>query len=162
VGRTTKLSPEARREAIAKGVSEGFAKGDSLPAIRRSLAASLGGDPSLYLGTADPVYYRLLGEATPLTRANGSPLLDAKGKATTSVVRSAVRRRRDEGVRWNVLAASLGAALGLGSPVSDAEAKRLYAAAGGDLEASYVGRGTRIGAPATYSSEPVETDARVA
>lgn len=160
VPRSKTLSPEARREAIRSAVAEGFAKGDSLPAIRRSLSASLGGSPSLYLGTADPVYYRLVGEATPLLRANGSPLLDSKGKATTSVVRAAVRRRRDEGVRWSVLAASLGVALGLSAPVSEAEAKRLYASAGGDLEASYVGRGTRVGAPATYSAEPVETDAR--
>lgn len=149
-----------RKEKIERLVSSEFAKGTPLPAIRRLAAKKIGGTPDLYLGTVDPVYYRLLGASEPLVRANGDPLLDAKGKATTSTVRSSVRRRRDAGGRlgrWNVLASSLSAALG--RKVSEPETKRLYSAAGGDLDASYTGRGTRVGAPATYEVEPVETEA---
>lgn len=139
------LAPADRRAAIAKTVASEFAKGTALPAVRKILAATLGGSPSLYLGTADPVYYRLLGLSTPLADGKGT-LLPAD--AAPRVLRAAVKRRRDSGVRWNVLAASIEATTG--RRTSDDEAKALYAKAGGDLDASYTGRGTRVGAPSTY------------
>lgn len=142
------LSPDARRLAIAVFVGTGFEAGTSLPEIRKGLAKKLGGSPSLYLGTADPVYYRLLGLSTPLVDGKGKRLSD---KATPAVLRSAVRRRRDSGVRWNVLAASIEATTG--RRTSESEAKSLYAKAGGDLDSSYTGRGTRVGAPTTYADE---------
>lgn len=149
---STTLSPEARRAKIAATVAKLYAEGIALPAIRKALAKALGGSPSLYLGTADPVYYRLVGLDSPLTDGKGKPLSDPK----PAVLRSAVRRRRDSGVRWNVLAASIEATTG--RRASEAEAKALYAKAGGDLDASYVGRGTRIGAPTTYADEAVAAE----
>lgn len=148
------LSPEARRTKIGETVAKLYAKGTSLPEIRKALAKALGGTASLYLGTADPVYYRLVGL--------DSPLVDGKGKrlpatASASVLRSAVRRRRDLGVRWDVLAASIEATIG--RRVSNPEAKALYAKAGGDLEASYAGRGTRVAAPATYADPALAPEA---
>ena len=145
MGTTKTLSPEARRAKIAAVVAREYAKGTALPAVRKILAKTLGGDPSLYLGTADPVYYRLAGLARPLSDAKGKPLAKT---AKPAAIRAAVRRRRDEGVRWETLAASAEATLG--RKVSVPEAKALYAKAGGDLDASYAGRGTRVGAPATY------------
>jgi hypothetical protein len=147
------LSPEARREAIRATVEVEYEKGTALPAVRRILAETLGGDADLYLGTADPVYYRLAGLANPLSDPKGSPL-----SATPSAVslRTAVRRRRDAGVRWETLAASTEATLG--RPVSVREAKALYAKGGGDREASYVGRGTRRGAPKTLPDAAVAVE----
>jgi hypothetical protein len=146
---TRTLSPNERREAIRATVAAEYAKGTTLPEVRRILAATLGGAPSLYLGTADPIYYYLAGIEEPLSDSKGNALLSPDGKIDARVLRSAVRRRRDRGVRWETLAASIVATLG--RPVSTAEAKALYAKAGGDLDSSYVGRGTRIGAPATYA-----------
>lgn len=133
-----------RNEKIRKTVEKEYEKGTALPAVRKILAAKLGGDPSLYLGTADPIFYRLAGLASPLEIA---PAKTEKGLASN--LAKAIRKRRDAGVRWETVAASAEAAIG--RRVSTPEAKRLYAKAGGDLAASYAGRGTRVGAPATYA-----------
>jgi hypothetical protein len=148
------LSPEARAAAIRKLVTAEFAKGTALPVVRKKLAAKLGGIGADYLGTADPVYYRLAGLATPLTDGKGKPL---GATPTVSVLRSAVRRRRDSGVRWETLAASAEASLG--RTVSKREVLGLYVAAGGDPEASYVGRGTRRAAPKTRGAAEVAVEA---
>lgn len=138
-----------RTEKIAKIVGEEFEKGTALPEVRRILAKRLGGSPSLYLGTADPVYYRLAGLASPLSLAKGTKATLADG-TPSAALRRAVRVRRDSGVRWETLAASTEALLG--RKVGKAEVVALYENAGGDLAASYVGRGTRVGAPKTYAN----------
>ena len=134
----TKKKTETRGEAIRRIATAEYEKGTSLPDARRVVAKALGGAPSLYLGTVDPVFFRLAGLANPLP---ASAAKSARGLAV------AIRRRRDEGVRWETVAASAEATLG--RRVSVAEAKTLYAKGGGDLEASYAGRGTRIAAPKT-------------
>jgi hypothetical protein len=104
-------------------------------------------------GIVDPVYFRKNGEA--------APLVFARGKATPAAIRNAVRKRRDaRGTlsRWDSLAASLSVALD-GARVSEAAVKRYYEEAGGDLDLSYSGRGTRVGATGTRESETVEIDA---
>lgn len=138
---------EDRTARIAKIVGAEFEKGTALPAVRKLLAKKLGGAPSLYLGTADPVYYRLAGLARPIALPKGSKAETADGKPSAALA-SAVRARRDEGVRWETLAASTEALLG--RKVSISETKTLYARKG-DLDASYTGRGTRVGAPKTYA-----------
>lgn len=149
-------SDSARRLAFEKAVAEAFAKGkvssaaDARKAIAaRAAKAGENASPAAYYGF-DGIYFRLAGLASPLLRADGSALLDAKGKVSASVLRAAVARRRDSGVRWETLAASIEAATN--SPVSVADAKALYAASGREPTASYVGRGTRAGAPATRVS----------
>lgn len=145
----TTTNPADRRKKIAKKVADLYAKGIELPEIRKALAKALGGDPSLYLGTADPIYYRLVGLDSPLTDGKGAILIGTDEKPIpAAVLRSAVRRRRDLGTRWAVLAASIESSTG--RRASEAETKALYAKAGGDLDSSYVGRGTRVGAVATY------------
>ena len=92
-------------------------------------------------GIVDPVYFELRGRDNPL------PLRAKTEKAAAA----AIRKRRDAGGplgRWESVAASASEALG--RPVSVATAKALYATGGGDLDSSYVGRGTRAGAPGTY------------
>lgn len=155
MGRKKNETPkETRAEAIARIVAEEFANGVALPAVRRILAETLGGTPNLYLGTADPRYYRLAGLADPLPAApKGRPYAKADGTASASLAR-AIRVRRDRGVRWETLAASVEAATGVRYSLGVVRA--LYAAGGGDLESSYVGRGTRIGAPATYADATAE------
>lgn len=148
MGATT--NPDERRKKIAAKVASLYAKGTALPEIRKALAKTLGGDPSLYLGTADPIYYRLSGLDAPLLDGKGNVLIGTDEKPVpAAVLRAAVRRRRDLGTRWAVLAASIEATTG--RRASEAEAKALYAKAGGDLDSSYVGRGTRVGATATYA-----------
>lgn len=158
MGTTRKpLEGSARREAIAKIVGAEYAKGTKLPDVRKILAKTLGGEANLYLGTADPVYYRLSGLDSPLTDAKGKPLAsDAK----PPVLRAAVKRRRDSGVRWNVLSASIEATVG--RRVSETETKTLYAKAGGDLATSYAGRGTREGAPATREDAALAVEGKTA
>jgi hypothetical protein len=155
MARTTKTETpvETRGETIARTVSEEFAKGTALAAVRRILAGILGGDPSTFLGTADPIYYRLAGLASPLS--TGKVAASTKTGEPSAALRVALRKRRDSGVRWETVAASAEATLG--RRVTVAEAKALYARAGGDLSSSYAGRGTRVGAPATYAA----TDAAV-
>lgn len=152
----------ARAARIAETVGKLYSEGVALPEIRKALAADpkLGGTPSLYLGTADPIYYRLVGLANPLSYANGKPLAGADAKPESAAFRKALRRRRDSGVRWNVLAASAEATSGL--RISETVAKRLYAKAGGDLASSYVGRGTRVGAPTTYGAPEAAVEGKSA
>jgi|KBSMisStaDraftv2_1062788.scaffolds.fasta_scaffold261157_1 hypothetical protein len=93
-------------------------------------------------GVVDPVYFELRGRENPLA-------LRAK---TEKAVAGAIRKRRDAGGplgRWESVASAASEALG--RPVSVATAKALYSTGGGDLDASYVGRGTRAGAPGTYA-----------
>lgn len=93
-------------------------------------------------GIVDPVYFDKNGRAFPL------PAAAAKTARSLAV---AIRKRRDGGGtlgRWESVASA--ASETLARPVSVAEAKRLYAKGGGDLETSYTGRGTRVGAPGTY------------
>lgn len=144
-----------RNEKIRKTVEREYGKGTPLPAVRKILAKTLGGDASLYLGTADPIYYRLAGLADPL------PALSGKTEAgRASSLAKAIRKRRDAGVRWETVAASAEATLG--RRVSLPEAKRLYAKGGGDLASSYAGRGTRVGAPKTYADLAVAPEAAAA
>jgi hypothetical protein len=136
---------ETRSEALDRIAAEGFDAGLSLPDTRKLAAKKLGGTPNLYLGTIDPRYYRLAGLATPLPDAPASkPYVLRDGKLSASLAR-AVRVRRDEGVRWNVLAASVEATVG--RRVSETVLRGLYAKGGGDLATSYAGRGTLAGVP---------------
>lgn len=152
-------SENARRSAFVAAVEKPFAAGkiasaaDARKAIAK-VAATYGesADPASYYGF-DGIYFRLVGLATPLLRADGSPLLDASEKVAANVLRAAVARRRDSGVRWETLAASTESATG--TPVSVSDVRGLYAAAGKDPEASYVGRGTRRGAPSTRVASSV-------
>lgn len=137
------VSRAARLDSL---VSEAFAAGLSLPDTRKRAASEIGGTPSLYLGTVDPRYYRLKGLSTPLPP--NSKYLAANGTPTATLARAVAKRRKD-GVRWNVLSASVEAATG--KAFSESAVRALAAKGGVDLEASYVGRGTRVGAPATYS-----------
>jgi hypothetical protein len=153
VGATT----EDRAAKIAKTVAREYAKGTALAAVRKILAKTLGGTPDLYLGTADPVYYRLVGLDSPLTDGRGAILVGTDEKPIPArVLASAVRRRRDSGVRWNVLAASVEASTGRRTSIP--ETKTLYEKGSGDLDSSYVGRGTRKGAPATYEDLAVAAE----
>ncbi len=129
---------ENRGEKIRALATTEYEKGTPLPEARRIVAKKLGGAPSLYLGTVDPVYFRLAGLVNPL------PATASKSARSLAV---AIRKRRDSGVRWETVAASAEATLD--RRVSVAEAKALYAKGGGDLDSSYVGRGTRIAAPKT-------------
>jgi hypothetical protein len=98
---------------------------------KREIAAKVGRPVE---GIVDPVYFRENGLANPIEAKS------AKGLA------SALRKRRDGGGtlgRWESVAAS--------AAVSVAVAKALYSKGGGDLDSSYTGRGTRVGAPKTYS-----------
>lgn len=75
------------------------------------------------------VYWRLAGEADPIP-----------GKSPTAR-RNALVRRRASGVRFEILAGSLGASLG--RRVSVSEIRRLLSEGGLDPDTSYSGRGTR-------------------
>jgi len=134
---------EDRSSYLARAVGALYGAGIALPATRKAIALALGEDPSGngLLGSVDPIYYRLAGLSSPL------PVSGKTEKARASSLAKALRKRRDAGVRWEVLRGSAEAAIG--RRVSDAEAKALYATAGGDLDASYAGRGTRIAAPKT-------------
>lgn len=145
------LTGEARAARIAATVAKEFGKGTSLAETRKVLAKdpTLGaGEASRFLGTADPIYYRLAGLAAPLVLAKGAKPETADGTASAALAK-AVRVRRDAGVRWETLAASIEATIG--RRVSVPEARRLYEKGKGDLSSSYAGRGTRRGAPATYA-----------
>jgi hypothetical protein len=126
-----------------------------LPAeAKRAISEKTGIPVSRLASLVDPVYFRENGIRNPL------PASAAKSAAS---LRSAVRKRRDAGGtlgRWESLAASASATLG--RPVSEAAVRALYADAGGDLAASYVGRGTRIAAPKTRESETAEVDTTLA
>lgn len=79
------------------------------------------------------------------------------GLPTTASVARAVRKARDAATRsndpkattlgrWGILRYRVSAGLGI-EPYSEATIKRLYAAGGGDLDSSYLGVGTKDGAP---------------
>lgn len=147
-----KTKNETRGSYLSRAVAKLYSAGLALPATRRAIALSLGetADGTGLLGTVDPIYYRLVGLDLPLVGRDG------KTPKTPSALRAAVRRRRDSGVRWEVLAGSLEATTGV--RCSKTDAKTIYSKAGGDLEASYAGRGTRVAAPKTYAAD-AETNA---
>lgn len=142
---------ETRGEKIRRIASDEYAKGTTLPDARRAAAKKLGGTAASYLGTVDPVYFRLAGLADPL------PASAAKSARSLAV---AIRKRRDAGVRWETVAASAEATLG--RKVSTVETKALYAKGGGDLDSSYAGRGTRVAAPKTYADEALAAEVATA
>lgn len=82
------------------------------------------------------VYWRLEGETS-----ERSELAKIRNAKTPNGRRSALVAARRSGVRFEILAGSLGAALG--RKVSVAEIRTLLAAGGVDPDASYTGRGTR-------------------
>jgi hypothetical protein len=97
------------------------------------------------------VFYAENGKRAPLAF---SRISKKNGLPTAAAAASAVRKRRDEGGRlgrWEVIRYSYAAGAGIAPDArpSDAAIKALYAAAGGDLDRSYTGRGTRAGATAT-------------
>jgi hypothetical protein len=111
------------------------------------------------VGLVAEVYYRENGTRAPLAIRVGK-----SGRPTEKAVATAVRKRRDARGRlgrWEVLAYSLATALDLAERPSVGVVKAYYDAAGGDRAASYTGRGTRVGAPATRASATAEiaTDA---
>ena len=97
------------------------------------------------------VYYVENGTRSPLS---------LPANATPKSLASAIRKARDAGgrlSRWEVLAVR--ASVALGRPVSEPAVRALYAKGGGDLAASYVGRGTRVAAPKTREDETAEVEA---
>lgn len=156
MGRATKKTTETRAAAIERIVLREYEAGTTLPATRKVLAEELGGTPNLFLGTADPRYYRLVGLSSPLSLPAKTKPETKDGKPSAALA-TAVRKRRDDGVRWEVLAASYEATTG--KRISVAALRALYARGGGEIESSYVGRGTRIGAPATYEDPGAEARA---
>lgn len=127
-------------EAVRKLAAVEYAAGTPLPEAIRKLDRKAG-RPTI--GLVSPVYWRLAGSADPIP-----------GK-TPKARRSALVRRRKSGVRFEVLAASLGTALGRNVPV--AEVKRLLADGGLDPETSYAGRGTRKSAAGEAARTVVST-----
>jgi hypothetical protein len=121
--------------------------------LYREVAASLSYPESRVLAPVARTIYSETGAANPLA---------VGPKSAASAVANAVVRRRNAGGtlgRWDVLRVSL--AVSLGRPVSIAALKALYEAgtgilAGFDRDGSYIGRGTRVGAPRTYLSEVEE------
>jgi hypothetical protein len=139
---TKGASPAAIRAAAEKAyAAEAKANPGAIlePAKAKKAIREIVGRP--VEGIVDPVYFDLRGRANPLP-------LRAKTEKAAAV---AIRKRRDAGGplgRWESVASAASEALG--RPVSVALAKTLYATGGGDLDSSYVGRGTRVGAPKTY------------
>lgn len=131
------------RAALAKAYASNLA----LPAARRKVEKSLGLASGATIGF-DSVYFALVGSEYPL---DGISPDSPKGKVAT-----AVRKRRDgrDGLslpnepryagrslrRWEAVAAA--ATVSLGRKVSVSDARALYGA-----KESYVGRGTKAGAP---------------
>lgn len=113
-------------ERIRSLAAAEFAAGTSLPEAYRRIDKKAK-RPTVAL--VANVYWRLTGEASPI-----------EGKTPRARVAALVRRRK-AGVRFEVLAASYGAAVG--RPSNVAEVKRLLASGGLDPETSYSGRGTR-------------------
>ena len=146
-----KRKSETRGDYLSRATGALYAAGTSLPATRKAIALALGetADGTGLLGTVDPIYYRLSGLSSPL------PLSGKTAKARATSLAKNAAKRRGEGARWEVLAGSIEAAIG--RRVSVREAKALAASGGTDLAASYVGRGTRVGAPATYRAPEAAT-----
>lgn len=155
--RKTKTLPSneaLRAEAETFYKKERKALGGSAPILpakaKVALAAKYGVEAAKLASSVDPVYFRNNGTANPL------PL---PAKATPRSLATAVRKRRDAGTtlgRWESVAAS--AAVALGRPVSEAAVRSLYAKGGGNIDASYTGRGTRKAAPATRSDASAEVE----
>lgn len=124
-------------ELAAKPDAAAFLPGDAVAA----LAAELRIPRDKLRANVDPVYYGRNGRRNPfgVSAAKGNAAL---GRA----IRSRVAKGGTLG-RWDSLAAA--ASETRGRPVSVVSVKSLYAAAGGDPETKYVGRGTRAGATAT-------------
>src|SRR5215203_4789054 len=136
------------------------AKGELRTAVAASLAGTEGFAkkiaPASLAGIVDPYADRLYGLATPLTRANGDVLPATASKRDLA---SAVARRRDAGVRWRILAASVEATTGRRTSEATADALYVYSRGEAKREASYTGRGTRVSAPATYGDATAEVPA---
>lgn len=136
------------------------AKGELRSAVAATLAGSEGFpaklSPASLAGIVDPYADRLYGFATPLTRANGDALPATASKRDLA---SAVARRRDEGVRWRILAASIEATTGRRTSEATADALYVYSRGEERRERSYTGRGTRVSAPATYGDATAEVPA---
>lgn len=136
----------ALAEAENGSPREGFGVYPLSPAGATSILADASVFPrTLLVPTVADVFYRENGIRSPLAKSA------AKSDAALA---DAIRDRRSAGGRlgrWEVVAYS--ASETLGRTVSVAEVKRLYADAGGDLAASYTGRGTRAGATATRTDE---------
>ena len=111
------------------------------------------------VGIVAEAYYAGNGRNAPLDIRSRAK----DGRPTPASIRAAVRKRRDGRGRlgrWEVVGYALDAALGVDPGTTSAKSlKALYAEAGGDLDASYTGRGTRAGAPATRASASAEIDA---
>lgn len=122
--------------------------GYSLPArAKREISKMTGIAPAKLASYVDPLYFRRNGERNPL------PLPKTRTEKTLAV---AVRKRRDAGGtlgRWESVASAL--AVSLGRPVSEVAVRALYSKTA-DLEASYVGRGTRAAAPKTRADDAAE------
>jgi hypothetical protein len=115
---------------------------------KRRISEATGLPVSRLASLVDPVYFEKNGRRNPIA------LPKTRNERTLA---TAVRKRRDAGTtlgRWESVAAALSETLG--RPVSEAAVRALYEKGGGDLDSSYVGRGTRVGAPATRESEIAE------
>jgi hypothetical protein len=158
---TKTYSPADVRKIAEKAYAKELASyGDDapnalLPALaKREIAKRTGLPISRLASLVDPVYFRENGLRNPL------PLPASRTPRSLAV---AIRKRRDAGGtlgRYETLAASASAALG--RPVSEAAVRALYAKGGGDPDASYTGRGTRVGAPKTRASETAEVETTLA
>lgn len=144
---------ESRSAYIARAAEVLYDALVPLPAARDAIALALGEDPSSPYALVAAAYYRIVGERTPLVATTP--------KGNRRPLARAIRARRDgtdgavlpEGtpkgiglVRWDTLAASARIGYGL-AKISPGTVQDLYAEAGGDLDSSYAGRGTRASAP---------------
>jgi hypothetical protein len=120
------------------------------PAGATKKAAEKSGLPaSRLVPVVAAVYYEENGKRSPVSAKT------PKGIAT------AIRKRRDAGgrlARWEVLASSLAAGETPRDSYPVVAIRAIYENAGGDLAASYTGRGTRVAAPKTRESETAETE----
>lgn len=151
--------------AALGGILALYAAGtDAKGTLRAKVAATLAPtdgfpaklSPASLAGIVDPFADRLYGLATPLTRANGDLLPATASKRDLA---AAVARRRDSGVRWRILAASVEATTGRRTSEAATDALYVYSRGEEKREASYVGRGTRVSAPATYGDATAEVPA---
>jgi hypothetical protein len=127
-------------ERVRTAASKLYASGVPLPEAVRKLDKS-SGRPTI--GLVSPVYWRAIGLASPI-----------EGKTEKSR-NAALARRRASGVRFEVLAASLGATIGRN--VAVAEVKKRLANSGLDPDTSYTGRGTRKSQAGEATREVAET-----
>jgi hypothetical protein len=142
-------SARATFRAETKKADAATRKAGLSPAAATKAAAAKSGLPaSRLVPVVAAVYYEGNGLANPVAKRRGVSLAKA------------VRIARDAGGRlgrWEVLSyrfASYGR-----ERIPVASLRALYVAAEGDLDASYTGRGTRVGAPKTREDETVEATA---